>query len=142
MDKAQQALVRATFARIAPISDQAGTKLYENMFAIDPDLRRLFKIDIETQGKKIMAVIKTAIDNLDRLDEILPTVRELGRRHVGYGVKDRDYDTGGVALMETLAAALGDDFTPAARDAWAVCYRALTGEMRAAAATVGERHAA
>jgi len=142
MDDAQKTLVRATFARIAPIADQAGTMLYEKMFALDPDLRRLFKIDIETQAAKLMAVFATAIANLDRLDEIMPTVRELGRRHVGYGVKDRDYDTGGVALVQTLEAGLGDAFTPAVRDAWTACYQAIVGEMKAAAAELRERDAA
>ena len=51
-----------------------------------------------------MAVLKIAIANLHRLDEIMPTVRELGRRHAQYGVKDRDYDTGGIALLATLEA--------------------------------------
>jgi hemoglobin-like flavoprotein len=139
MDEIQQALVRATFAKIAPISDQAGVMLYERMFAIDPDLRRLFAIDIEKQGAKIMAVLRVAIVNLHRLDEIMPTVRELGRRHAQYGVKDRDYDTGGIALLATLEAALGDEFTPAVRSAWAACYAALVGEMKAAAAAV-EQH--
>ena len=139
MDEAQKELVRATFARIAPIADQAGLMLYENIFAIDPSLRRLFKIDIETQGRKIMAVIATAIANLDRLGEVLPRIRELGRKHVGYGVRDKDYDTGGVALLMTLEAALGDDFTPAAREAWAACYGTIVGEMKAAAAAFSAR---
>ena len=134
MDETQQALVRATFAKIAPISDQAGAMLYERMFAINPGLRRLFAIDIETQGAKLMAVLKIAIANLHRLDEIMPTVRELGRRHAQYGVKDRDYDTGGIALLATLEAALGDEFTPAVRTAWRACYEALVGEMKAAVA--------
>ena len=134
MDETQQALVRATFAKIAPISDQAGAMLYERMFAIDPGLRRLFAIDIETQGAKLMAVLKIAIANLHRLDEIMPTVRELGRRHAQYGVKDRDYDTSGIALLATLEAALGDEFTPAVRTAWRACYEALVGEMKAAVA--------
>ena len=136
MDEGQKALVRATFAKIAPIADQAGTMLYEKMFAFDPELRGLFKIDIETQGAKLMAVFATAIANLHRLDEILPTVRELGRRHVAYGVKDRDYDTGGIALVETLEGALGDEFTPAVRNAWIACYEAIVGEMKAAAAAL------
>ena len=134
MDETQQALVRASFAKIAPISDQAGAMLYERMFAIDQGLRRLFAIDIETQGAKLMAVLKIAIANLHRLDEIMPTVRELGRRHAQYGVKDRDYDTGGIALLATLEAALGDEFTPAVRTAWRACYEALVGEMKAAVA--------
>ena len=108
--------------------------LYERMFVIDPGLRRLFAIDIETQGAKLMAVLKIAIANLHRLDEIMPTVRELGRRHAQYGVKDRDYDTGGIALLATLEAALGDEFTPAVRTASRACYEALVGEMKAAVA--------
>src|SRR5271169_4187408 len=99
MDDAQKDIVRTTFAKIAPIAGQAGTMLYEKIFALDPSLRSLFKIDIETQAVKIMSVFATAIANLDRLDQILPRVRELGRRHVGYGVRARDYDTGGIALM-------------------------------------------
>jgi hemoglobin-like flavoprotein len=134
MDEAQKELVRATFAKIAPIADQAGAMLYEKMFALDPELRRLFKIDIETQGAKLMAVFATAIANLHRLDEILPTVRALGRRHVAFGVKDMDYDTGGVALVQTLEAAFGDEFTPAVRSAWTACYEAIVGEMKAGAA--------
>jgi hemoglobin-like flavoprotein len=134
MDEAQKEVVRATFAKIAPIADQAGAMLYEKMFALDPDLRRLFAIDIETQGAKLMAMLATAIANVHRLDEILPKVRELGRRHVGYGVKDGDYDTGGVALAQTLEAAFGDDFTPVIRDAWSACYEAIAGEMKAGAA--------
>ena len=61
-------------------------------------------------------------------------MRELGRRHVAFGVKDTDYDTGGVALVQTLEAAFGDAFTPAVREAWMACYEAITGEMKAGAA--------
>jgi hemoglobin-like flavoprotein len=86
-----------------------------------------------------MAVFATAIANLDRLDEILPRVRELGRRHVAFGVKDTDYDTGAVALMQTLQAAFGEAFTPAIRDAWTACYGAIVGEMKAGAAVERER---
>ena len=54
----------------------------------------------------------------------------------------KDYDTGGIALLKTLEAALGEDFTPAVRGAWAACYEAIVGEMKAAAAEVGDRSAA
>jgi hemoglobin-like flavoprotein len=33
----------------------------------------------------------------------------------------------------TLEQVLAEDFTPAVHDAWAVCYRELAGEMKAAA---------
>jgi hypothetical protein len=43
---------------------------------------------------------------------------------------------------ERLEAALGDEFTPAVRNAWAACYSALAGEMKAAAAEADEHRAA
>ena len=133
MDETQRALVRATFAKIAPISDQAGAMLYERMFAIDQGLRRLFAIDIETQGAKLMAVLKIAIANLHQPGHVLSAVRDLSIRHVGYGVKPDDYAALGEALQWTLEQALGEDFTPEVREAWSTCYHELADEMKAAA---------
>ena len=117
MNEVQQELVRASFARIAPISDQAAAMFYGRLFAIDPDLRPLFKTDLAEQGRKLMAVLGTAVANLHRLDAILPTVRDLGRRHAGFGVKPADYDTVAAALLWTLEQGLGADFTQATRAA-------------------------
>jgi hemoglobin-like flavoprotein len=141
MDEIQQALVRTTFGKIAPISELAAAMFYEKLFAIDPDLRPLFRNDLKKQGAMLMAVIATAVANLHRLDQLMPTVRELGRRHAGYGVRDRDYDTVAVALLATLEAALGDEFTEAVRGAWTACYMALAGEMKAATAAAEGRAA-
>ncbi len=43
------------------------------------------------------------------------------------------YDALGEALLWALEQALGEDFTPAVREAWTVCYDELAGEMKAAA---------
>jgi hemoglobin-like flavoprotein len=141
MDEIQQALVRTTFGKIAPISELAAAMFYEKLFAIDPDLRPLFRNDLKKQGAMLMAVIATAVANLHRLDQLMPTVRELGRRHAGYGVRDRDYDTVAVALLATLEAALGDEVAEAVRGAWTACYMALAGEMKAATAAAEGRAA-
>jgi hemoglobin-like flavoprotein len=137
MDEFQKELVRATFAKIAPISDTAASMFYDRLFAIDPDLRPMFRNDMKKQGAMLMAVLATAVGNLHQLDQILPTVRDLGRRHAGYGVQDRDYDTVAEALLGTLETALGDEFNAAVRSAWAACYLFLAGEMKAAAAVSG-----
>jgi hemoglobin-like flavoprotein len=135
MDEIQKELVRATFAKVAPIAETAAAMFYERLFTLDPDLRPLFRNDMKKQGAMLMAVLATAVGNLHRLDQILPTVRELGRRHAGYGVKGKDYDTVAAALLGTLDAALGGDFTAPVRGAWTACYDVLAGEMKAAAAS-------
>ena len=80
-----------------------------------------------------MTAIGTVVAALDRLDTVLPTVQDLARRHVGYGVKDSHYTTVGGALLDTLASAFGDEFTPELRDAWATAYGILSGAMIEAA---------
>src|SRR5829696_9212303 len=135
MDQAQQDLVRTTFAKVAPNADLAATMFYERLFAIDPALRPLFKGDMANQRRLLMTMIGTAVANLHQLDQILPAVRSLGQRHAGYGVRDGHYDAVATALLGTLAEALGDEFTPEAREAWTVCYQTLAGEMKAAAAS-------
>jgi hemoglobin-like flavoprotein len=133
MDQQQQHLVRTSFAKVAQIADTAAAMFYERLFTIDPTLRPLFKGDIVVQGRLLIAMIQTAVENLHQLDQILPAVRDLGRRHAGYGVKAADYDTVAGALLGTLEQALGPEFTPAVRDAWGACYQTLAGEMKAAA---------
>ena len=63
------------------------------------------------------------------IDQIVPAVRALGARHVGYGVRAEHYAVVGTALLWTLEQGLGAAFTPAVRDAWAAAYRALAGVM-------------
>jgi len=53
----------------------------------------------------LMTMIQTAVENMHQLDQILPAVRDLGRRHAGYGVKAADYDTVAGALLGTLEQA-------------------------------------
>jgi hemoglobin-like flavoprotein len=134
MTPEQITLVRDSFAKVAPIAPAAATMFYDRLFVLNPALRPLFKGDMAEQGRKLMAMIGTAVANLDRLGEILPAVQALGRRHAAYGVSPGDYDTVASALLWTLEQGLGADFTPAARDAWTSCYVVLAGEMQAAAA--------
>ncbi len=133
MTPEQIALVKDSFAKVAPIAPQAAALFYGRLFEIAPEVRPLFKGDIEEQGRKLMQVIATAVGALDRLDTIVPTVQDLGRRHATYGVSDAHYDKVAEALLWTLGQGLGDGFTPAVREAWTVTYTILADTMKAAA---------
>ncbi len=133
MTPQQVELVKQSWSKVAPISDKAAELFYGKLFELDPALKPLFKGDMAAQGRKLMAMINTAVVNLDRLDEIVPAVQDLGRRHVGYGVKDAHYDTVASALLWTLGAGLGDAFTADVKTAWTEAYGILAGAMKAAA---------
>jgi len=126
-------LVQESFAKVAPIADQAAALFYQTLFTMDPSLSALFKGDMVEQGRKLMKMIAAAVNALDRLESVVPAVQMLGMRHVDYGVRPEHYDTVGAALIETLEKGLGDAFTPEVETAWIRVYGVLADTMKAAA---------
>ncbi len=129
MNADQIAIVQATFEKVRPISETAAELFYKRLFELNPSLKSLFKGDMKKQGRMLMQMIDFAVKGIDEPDTILPTIRDLGKRHVGYGVKEEYYDTVGEALLWTLEQGLGESVTPEARDAWAEAYKLLSGVM-------------
>jgi hemoglobin-like flavoprotein len=134
MTPEQAVLVKSSWAKVVPIKEQAAALFYGKLFEIEPGLKAMFKGDMVEQGRKLMAMINTAVNGLDRLEAIVPAVQDLGKRHVAYGVKDKDYDTVGAALVWTLEQGLGADFTAEVRTAWITVYGLLATTMKQAAA--------
>jgi hemoglobin-like flavoprotein len=136
MTPEQKTLVQSTFAQIAPNPDAVAALFYTRLFEIDPGLQPLFTSDMTEQGRKLMQMLTVAVRGLDRLDQLVPAVQQLGARHVQYGVQEAHYDTVAAALLWTLEKGLGADFTPQVRDAWTTVYGVLAGTMKDAAARV------
>ena len=129
MNAQQVELIRSSFALVQPIAPQAAALFYDNLFASDPSLRGMFRGDMAEQGQRLMTMIGAAVGLLGRPDALVPVLRNLGGRHVGYGVRDHHYATVGAALIETLAQGLGDEFTPEVREAWIALYTVVSRTM-------------
>ena len=129
----QKSLVQDSFVDIATIADDAAVLFYQRLFELDPSLRPMFRGEMAEQRKKLMQMLTAAVKGLDRLEQLVPVVQELGRRHVKYGVRDSHYDTVGEALLWTLEAGLGRGFTPDVRAAWTAVYTLLATTMKEAA---------
>lgn len=133
MTPRQIELVQESFAKVAPLSEQAARLFYDRLFEIAPWLRPLFKDgDMDEQGRKLMAMIGLAVGGLDHPGELIPVVQDLGRRHAIYGVADDDYVMVGEALLWTLGKGLGDQFTLEVKEAWTSVYLFLADTMRQA----------
>jgi hemoglobin-like flavoprotein len=130
MTPQQIKLVQASFAKVRPIAGTAAELFYNRLFSLDPSLRPLFKSDMGKQGQMLMSMIGAAVLGLSNLEKLAPVVRELGARHVGYGVRPDHYVTVGEALIWTLEQGLGDDFTPEVREAWSATYGLLSDVMQ------------
>jgi len=131
--------VQQSYSKIVPIADQAAGLFYTRLFETAPYVRPLFKGDMHEQGRKLMSVIGVAVVALDNLPELVPIVRDLGRRHASYGVKDDHYDVVAEALLWTLEKGLGESFTDDVKEAWTSAYLLLANTMKGAAQDVAAR---
>ena len=134
MTRYQIDLVQKSWKQVVPIGDTAADLFYKELFRLDPALKPLFKGNMREQGRKLVAMITVAVQGLPQLETIVPAVRDLGRRHAGYGVMPHHYDTVAAALLWTLARGLGGAFTPEVKAAWTETYGLLARTMKEAAA--------
>lgn len=126
----QISLVQGSFRKVEPIAEQAAEIFYNKLFEYDPSLKPIFKGDIKDQGRKLMATLKVAVNGASDLNKLVPVLHQLADRHVGYGVKPKDYTPVGNALLFALKTGLGDEFTPELRQAWVDTFRLIATTMK------------
>ena len=130
----QVRLVRATWQQVVPIADTAARLFYERLFVLEPEIRPLFAhTDLRQQREQLLHVLSGVVATADRLHVLGPALKELGRRHAAYGIQDRYYDLGAVALLATLEEGLGAAFTDEVRKAWTAAYTGVVSLMLAGA---------
>lgn len=95
---------------ILPQADALGLLFYARLFELDPSLRALFKVDLQDQAHTLMTMIKLCVEGLDERAELTYALRNLGARHVEYGVKLGDYKTVHAALLWTLEQGVGSQW--------------------------------
>jgi hemoglobin-like flavoprotein len=125
----QVKLVQQTFAKVAPISEQAAVIFYDRLFEVAPSVKAMFPADMTEQRKKLMATLAVVVDGLSSLDSILPAASALATRHVAYGAKPEHYPVVGGALLWTLEKGLGEAWTPEVAAAGAAAYGTLSTFM-------------
>ena len=129
MNVEQVELIRRSLIQVHPIADQIAASFYARLFEVTPHLRKLFSGDMSRQGAMLMTSLELAVSSLDEPASILPAVQALGERHLSYGVKSEYYPLAREAYLWALEKHLGENFTPALKDAWAVAFDALTQAM-------------
>ena len=125
----QVALVQQSFAKVAPISEQAAVMFYDRLFEVAPQVKAMFSSDMTEQRKKLMATLAVVVNGLSNLESILPAASALAQRHVAYGAKAEHYPVVGSTLLWTLEKGLGEGWTADIAAAWTAAYATLSGFM-------------
>ncbi|MBX9591792.1 MAG: hypothetical protein K2X43_21070 [Hyphomonadaceae bacterium] len=134
LTREQIALVQASFRQVEAAGPHIADLFYDRLFEIAPQVRGMFPVDLTSQKGKLLAMLAAAVLSLHKIEEAMPVLKDLGRRHLNYGVVPEHYKPAGEALLWALERVQGDDFTPATKAAWTAAYKKLAGIMTAAAA--------
>ena len=127
-------LVREGYEVVRQSPTAVALLFYGRLFNLEPSLRNLFKTDLRVQAKKLMDSLDLVIQSLDRMDEVRPLLRSMGRTHVTYGVLPEHYKMVTDALLWALGQALQPDFDAEGRGGWAAILQDVCREMLAGGA--------
>jgi len=132
MKAKQLQLMLNSLTLVQPIADEIAKSFYKHLFEIAPATKKLFSGDMERQGAMLMTTLSLAVNGLSDMDEILPSVQALGERHFSYGVKPEYFQPACDSFIWALEHHLGDQFTPALKEAWTLAFQTLTKAMLSA----------
>ena len=130
LTNAQAQTARATLARVMPQADTLGLLFYAHLFETDPSLRTLFKVDLNDQAHTLMTMLALCVEGLDERAELSYTLRNLGARHLEYGVKPKDYETVQEALLWTIREGSGEHWNAESEDAMKALFQMFVDEMQ------------
>ena len=122
-------IVQTTWRAVLPVGGPFAELFYGRLFALDVRLKKLFKDDPIEQGRNLTAMLSVAAANIGKPERITVALRSLGKRHVAYGVKAKDFASFEDALLFALEHALIDVFTPEVKAAWRAAYTLLSSTM-------------
>jgi hemoglobin-like flavoprotein len=126
--------LETSFDAVAPHGGELMNVFYARLFAAAPGVRSLFPRDMETQKEMLLSALVPLRLSLRNFDEIVPTLRDLGARHVAYGARPEYYPVVGAVLIAAMAEIAGPEWEPDYTEAWSAAFDVVAGAMIAGAA--------
>lgn len=123
-------ILEQSFERVKPHATEFSSSFYNILLTDYPQLQPLFaNTNMEEQQKKLMMSLTLVVSNLRNPNYLTTTLKELGERHVRYGVMREHYPIVGAALLKTFESYLGTDWTPKVKQAWTNAYGVIVNLM-------------
>ncbi len=124
------ALVEASLQQIVAQKSAFAEAFSERLVAAFPQLQSRFALtDMCFEQHTLIATLTWIADFLKHPEPRIASLQELGVRHDGYRVRSQDYVMMGSALLEALAAFLGEAWSQEVCNAWIEAYGAVATLM-------------
>ena len=122
--------IETTFDLVAPRGEELMDIFYARLFAAAPSVTPLFDgTDLRRQKAMLLSALVLVRTSLRDMDAMVPRLRELGARHVGYGARPEHYLVVGEVLIASLAEVAGEAWRPEHQLAWAAAFAVIADVM-------------
>lgn len=112
-----------------PVLEQHGNaitkRFYEMMLSEVPELNNIFNQTNQKRGGQPKALANTvyaAAAHIDKLETILPVVKQISEKHKSLNIQPEHYPIVGKYLLKAMKEVLGDAATDEILDAWGKAY--------------------
>ncbi|MEG4146679.1 AAA family ATPase [Microcoleus sp. Pol12B5] len=123
-------LLERTLALIKPKSDEFVSNFYEILFDSSSQIKALFmNTRMAQQKEKLWQSLEIIIENLRKPKLINVFAKGLGATHAKYGVSVEHFPVVGNALIQSLKAQMGLEWTPETEKAWVEAYTIIQSAM-------------
>jgi hemoglobin-like flavoprotein len=127
-------LLESSFSQIEVQETKFMTDFYANLFADYPEVKPLFANTLmKKQAKQLFKSLVFVVENLRDPDVLTKSLKDLGTRHIQYGVQPEHYPMVGSTLLKTFSICLDNEWTPNIEQAWSEAYAVVTELMLSSA---------
>ncbi|MEV5827428.1 globin domain-containing protein [Spirillospora sp. NPDC052242] len=126
--------LKENFALVGGNGIDVAEYFYADLFEKNPQLRSLFSGAMAKQHEKLLTALSHIVESVDDEAELVPYLRDLGRRHTGFGVAAEYYPHVGASLIATLAHFSGPAWNADLERDWTAAYGVVAQVMQEAAA--------
>lgn len=127
-------LIRESWAEAEQHEQDVAKFFYGMLFSLSPATRELFPVNMEVQRSRLLRALVHVIQMVDRPDELLPFLHQLGRDHRKFGVIAGHYESLGTALLAAVKKYAPETWNDEVERAWAEAYTVMASAMTEAAA--------
>jgi NAD(P)H-flavin reductase/hemoglobin-like flavoprotein len=125
--------LKDNFAQVASNGDEVTMFFYSYLFLRHPETRDMFAPGMTKQRDRLFGALGHIVSRVDRVNELVPYLQDLGRDHRKFGALAAHYPAVGEALITTLKYFSGEAWTPELEADWAAAYGIVSTTMSDAA---------
>jgi len=127
------ARIKASHAAVGAMPRQLASRFYGALFGAAPGLRRLFPEDLTSLQGHFEGALALVVRNLDEVDALRESLRELGASHIHWGARPEDYEVARESLVIAIRS-LSPDWSAELDSDWRAAITAIIVPMLEGAA--------